>query len=457
MKKSLILLVFALAAVLSVASAANLEVEKIDKGSVIIAELKNPAIFDFIVKNNVGKDNVEIYSLVGVSMSPKGTFELLPGENKFEVQMYPNADARKMRGIYTFEYQIKGDVIGIFKDSATIKIVELKDALSIEPQNLEYMSDKFNIVVNNLENTNLNNLKLRFKSLFFDTIKEVSLKPYDKTTVEVGITNPKMNEISAGKYVMTTEIELESAKTKIDGVINYLEKSGTSITTETSGFLIRTTEVKKKNEGNTQITDRIELKKNILTRLFTTFSATPLSTERSGVFVDYIWEKDLRPAESWTVSYTTNYTFPFLFVLFIIFAAAMVYVYNRTTVVLQKRVTFVRTKGGEFALKIRLHIKARKPVESVEISDRVPGATKLYNKGETMPHRIDAATRRVIWDIDRLNAGEERVFSYIIYSNIRIVGRFELPAAVVRFTKDGKMQHVYSNRTFFVSDIYPRG
>lgn len=457
MKKSLVFLAVLISFFLiSSVSAVDLTVKKTDKGSVVIAELKNPAIYDFEVDNNEGRDIVEIYSLIGISMTPKGMFELLPGINKFEVQMYPSADIRRMRGLYTFEYQIKGDAMGIFKDSATIEIVELKDAISIEPQNIEFLSDGATIMVNNLENTNLNNLKLRFKSIFFDSTKEISLKPYEKKTIGLEITNPKMAEVVAGKYVVTTEIELEGVQTKSDSVVSYLEKSGTSVSSETSGLLIRTTEITKKNEGNTKVTDRIEVKKNILTRLFTSFSATPLSTERNGLIVNYVWERDLKPAESWTVRYTTNYTFPVLFVLLIAFAAFMVYIYSRTTVVLQKRVTFVKTKGGEFAVKVKLHIKARKPVESIEISDRIPGATKLYEKDENKGYRIEQATRRIIWDIDRLNAGEERVFSYIIYSTISIVGKFELPSAVARFTKDGKTQHVYSNRTFFVSDIYPR-
>jgi hypothetical protein len=121
---------------------------------------------------------------------------------------------------------------------------------------------------------------------------------------------------------------------------------------------------------------------------------------------------------------------------------------------LSKRVYHVKTKGGEFALKVMLHIKARSSVDNIEIYDRIPGAMKLFEKAG-MPHKIDGMGR-LTWKIDRLNGGEDRIFSYIIYSPIRIVGRLELSPAVVHFAKGGKSKYISSNRTYFMSEIHPR-
>ena len=126
--------------------------------------------------------------------------------------------------------------------------------------------------------------------------------------------------------------------------------------------------------------------------------------------------------------------------------------YARTQVVAHKSVVYVRTKGGQFALKVRLRVKARSAVTGVQIIDRLPGMTKMYEKFGIQPTKIDAATRRIFWNIDKLAAGEERVFSYILYSNLNIVGRFELPAAIVIFEHKGKIEEVHSNRAFFVSE-----
>ena len=117
-----------------------------------------------------------------------------------------------------------------------------------------------------------------------------------------------------------------------------------------------------------------------------------------------------------------------------------------------KGVSFVRTKGGEFALKINLRVKARGSVRKIVISDRIPGHAKVFNKFGIPPHRIDEHSRKIEWEIAHLNAGEERVFSYIIYSKINIVGSFELPAAIVSFDYQGKREHVLSNKTHFAAE-----
>lgn len=459
MKKSvafLALILCFLAVVSAFASAANIEIKKTDKGSVILAGQDDPAVFDLEITNNGPKDTFEIYSFVGVSFTPKGLFELPTGTTKMTINAYPSAEVRKtVHGLFNFEYQMLGTTSGIFKDTMTIKIVSIKDAIKITPKPIRYGNTNANIEIENLENMNINNLKLVFDSIFFKEEKTISLAPNAKISVSLNIINAKMQEIPAGSYVVTVEASQGDESVIIDSTVNYLEKQSTSIKKETSGFLIRTTKLTKGNEGNTPISDKIEIKKNVLTRLFTTTSPEPLGVERNGLIVTYEWAKDLKPGEEWSVTYTTNYTYPFLIILIIAFIAVMVYIYGRTVVILQKRVSFVKTSTGDFALKVTLRLKARRAVENIEIVDKVPNAVKIYEKGG-MPHRMDAATRRIFWDIERLNAGEERILSYIIYSKINIVGKFELPAGYVKFTRDGKSETAYSNRTYFVSDIYPK-
>ena len=78
---------------------------------------------------------------------------------------------------------------------------------------------------------------------------------------------------------------------------------------------------------------------------------------------------------------------------------------------------------------------------------------KLYEQFGRKPDKIDEQTRRLIWDISHLNKGEERVYSYIFYSKVRTVGRFELPSAIVLFEQDGEKREVWSNKTYFVSEL----
>ena len=69
---------------------AELEVQEIDNGSVVISELNNPAVFDFVINNKGAEDNFEIYSLISVSFTPRGRFVLEPGRTTIEVKAYPS-------------------------------------------------------------------------------------------------------------------------------------------------------------------------------------------------------------------------------------------------------------------------------------------------------------------------------------------------------------------------------
>ncbi|MCU0642254.1 MAG: hypothetical protein MUF61_01580 [archaeon] len=437
--------------IMSSVSALDISVDKADKGSVLVSELKNPAVFDFTITNRGANESVEIYSLIGVSFSPRGNFVLSSGKSTVRVEAYPSASIRSRTGIFTFEYQIKGIGADLFKDQLTLTIVQLKDTLKITPQSVHYGDTSATITIENLQNTNLDKVKLVFSSALFNGEKEVSLQPYKKMDVSIPINTDKIKAMGAGSYVIKTDVDVEGADARFENVVSYLEMQGTSITREASGWIIRTTTTTKKNEGNTVVKDVIGVNKNVLTRLFTTFSQDPVKAERNALFVSYTWEKDLKPNDSWSISSTTNYTLPFILVLVVILAALAVFFYTRTSVILKKRVSYVRTSGGNFALKVKLHLKARKGVEHLHISDRIPHAMKLY-QGAGMPHKIDEQTRRIMWEIDHLNAGEERIFSYIIYTNIKIVGRYELPSASATFTKNGKHESLNSNRTFFISE-----
>jgi hypothetical protein len=440
---------------ISSVSALSLEVEKVEKAPVVISELKDPAIFDFIIDNNGGSDEIRIYSLVGATFEPDETFHLPSGKSTIEVKVYPAEDAREKEDNYAFEYQIKGSGSDIFKDTLTVKIVKLGNVLDIEPLGINYGDEKAIVRIRNVNNIELDDIKIKIKSVFYENEKTLSFKPFESINLSLSVNTENTKELAAGSYVVTSDLELDEATARVEETVNYKEKQVVAFKKEGEGWVIRTTKITKTNEGNLAVPDTISVSKNILTRLFTTFSAEPLTSERKALFVYYSWEKDLNPGESWDVEVTTNYTLPFILVILVIFSAGAVYLYSRTALVVSKRCSFVKTKGGEFALKVILHIKARKALDNIEIFDRIPMATKLYEKAG-MPHKFDEHLGRLSWKIDRLNAGEDRIFSYIIYSTIRIVGRLELSPATAHFVKDGKPQYVNSNRTFFMSEIHPR-
>lgn len=453
-KKGFVLSIATILLMLTFASALSIEVEKTEKESTIISELSNPAVFDFTITNKGASEDVRIYSFVGVSFEPS-TFTLPGGKSTVEIKAYPSSKIRADDGVYRFDYEIKGTGSDLFKDTLAIKIIKLEDILEVRPSSIKYGDEKATIELTNLQNIKVENMRIAFSSVFFDEEKTISFKPLEKKEVTLNVKTNEIKDLAAGSYVVNLEINLQNASATTESAVSYIEQENIAVSKKSEGTIIRSTTLTRTNEGNLEVPDRIEITKNVLTRLFTTFSAEPLSTERRGVLISYRWEKDLKPGESWTITSKTNYTLPFILIILVVLSAFFVYIYSRTAVVLKKRCHFVKTTGNGFALKVVLHLKARKAVDNAEVFDRIPGAMQLYDKGG-MPHKYDERLGRLSWKMDRLNAGEERIFSYIVYSKIKIVGRLELAPAIVHFVKNNKTQYVSSNRTFFASEIHPR-
>ncbi len=453
MKRNLISILFLVLLLPVVLAIPDLEIEKTEMGDVVIKELSNPAVFEFKVNNLGPPDNFQIYSLIGVSMSPRGLFYLPTGKTTIEVRAFPNEDVRKITGLFLFEYQLKGQDSGIFKDQLLINILPLEESVAVSADNILPNDKRVNVVFKNIKNSHLENLEVEFESTFFEDFTEkISLGPLEETSFKAVIDEKKIRKLSAGPFVITATIRAKNTKTRVEGIINYLEREGVAVNKTTSGFLIRKTTTIKTNVGNTPIIVDIESKRDIVTRLFTGYSINPETSDRGGFFVEYVWQKELQPGESYSIISTTNYTFPFILIILIVLIGIMAKAYAKTSLTLTKRVSYVRTKGGEFALKIRLHVKANKHLENVELSDQIPATTKLYEKFGKHPDKIDEHSRKIHWNLGSLNSGEEQVFSYIIYSKLKVIGRFELPLAHTSFEHNGNVEHVSSNRTYFVAD-----
>jgi hypothetical protein len=438
---------------LSIVSAANLEVHVLEKDDIIITELdKTNATFKMQITNHDATDSFQIYSLVSVGMYPQTKFKIESGETiTLDVTAAPYKEIlRDKRGIYAFEYQIKGDNTGFFKEALAIKLFDIKDVLDVKIDEIPLNASNVEMIVKNKENVNVEGLKLTAESDFFEFSDTFNLAKKEDKVFSIPIILE--DKLSAGDYEAKITYELNGVESSVVIPIKYLEASGISVHEHSSGFIIKKTNITKTNEGNVAALAVINVRKNILTRLFTVYSDRPTKSERNGIFMDYTWEKEIGVGEAYTVNITTNYTFPFIILLLIIVVGLLTKFVATKKVSVHKGVSLVRTKGGEFALKVNLRVKARANVVNVILSDRIPGHAKLFNKFGIPPHRIDEHQRKIEWEIPHLNAGEERMFSYIIYSKINIVGSFELGSATASFEHEGKRDHVLSNRTNFAAE-----
>ncbi|MFZ5955466.1 MAG: hypothetical protein ACOYT4_03495 [Nanoarchaeota archaeon] len=444
MKKVLIFLVMLF--LISSVYAFDVKEETIDR--VIIPEIDHPAKFAFTI-TNVVEGEYNFFTLADVRF-PVNNYYLNPLANRIELFVYP-MEGLNERGFYTFTYNLRGKSLE-HDGKLTVKIVNLEDILEVGSESNDHTTGKIKFYIRNKENTRLTNVNMRFSSIFFDINKQINLEPYEILEIETDI-NPQVKKILAGSYLIKTEIETNAGKKEIEGKIFIGEKKEIKTTEDASGILMRTDTITKINTGSVPETVTIKIKRDILTRLFSSFSPEPDLIERNGLFVYYTWAKKLEPTEILVVKSKTNYLYPFLIIIFIALAFLGFKRYTETKLEVKKSVSFIKAKGGEFALRVNLNVTAKKSVENVSLIDKIPKMVKVYDKFTGMrPTKADAINRRLQWEIGSMNSGEERSFSYVIYSKVGIVGKFALPEALAVFEKDGEIHEIESNRVFFLAE-----
>ncbi len=435
--------------------AINLEIEKQKINEVVISGINNPAKFLFTIENLGATDHFEIYTLVSIDMTPRGNFKIESGETRIiEVAAYiPENVKSKHPGFYTFNYKLRGQETGIREDILTVKITSLNTAFGIEAENIVPDSNKINIILTNKENFYFENLEIRLNSEFFEYSDTINLEPYEERLIEIPINKESLRGLEAGRYILNANLKLQNASANLESTIKFLERSETLTDEESQGLLITDKIIEKINEGNTNTITGIVVKKDVLSRLYTTFSLTPDRVERKGLFVYYTWQQELKPGESFRVRVRTNWIIPFAILLLIIVVVFALTLYTKKDIKVKKRVVYVKTKGGEFALKVIISLRAKKYVENIKVVDKLPPIVKVYERyGAVTPDKVDEKNRRLEWNIENLNKDEEVLLSYIVYSKIRVMGKFGLPPTAVIYEREGKVEEAESNKVYFITE-----
>lgn len=451
--KKVILLSLLAVFILPTIFALNLNVQTNTTSAVLITGVNEPAVFNLQITNLGPSDNFHIYNLLGYVMNPTTPVHLNNGETKtVQIMIYPRSDLT-YNGYYVFNYIIQNDAGDQLPESLSFKIMSLQSTLQVGASQINPQSNSVTIFIKNTVNFNFDNMTAQFTSPFFILNQQFSLAPYEQKQFDVSLNKDDFKSLLAGFYTLSALVNTGGGNTTVQGNIDFSKQNILNVSESKYGFLIYTDVIQKINEGNVIADSQTTVQKNIISRLFTTFNPTPDTVERQGLAIIYTWENQIQPGDTLTITTRTNWLLPLFIVLVIIGIVFLVTQYTRANLSLKKSVSFLRAKGGEFALKVTVVVTARKFVEKVTIVDRLPFVAKLYEKfGAERPTRIDEKSRRLEWHFDKLMPGETRVLSYIIYSKVGVLGRFALPTTRAVYQKDGRAHEAESNQAFLVTE-----
>lgn len=432
--------------------AINILVEKQSDNEIYIPGINQPAVFDLEITNNGESDSFEFYNLVGFKMSPTEEVKIDKGETKdVRLEISPIGEI-KQRGGYSFSYYIKGKDSSEIKQTLTFRIIDFEELFEIGSEEVDPKSSSVEIYVHNRESFNFKEVEAKFSSPFFKIEETFPLGPNQREDFSIELNKEDFKELMAGFYTFKAEISAEGKTANLEAVIKFAQQDLLVTTKKRYGFIINTEVIEKKNEGNTVVDSETIIKKNIISRIFTSFKPEPTMVERTGSAVYYVWENSVQPGETITIESKTNWLWPLLCILFIIVIVIFAKRYSDSDLVMTKRISFVKAKGGEFALKVSLVLRARRYVSKIAIVDRLPPLVKLYEQfGKELPSRVDEKNRRIEWNFDKLEDGEIRIINYIIYSKVGVVGKFALPQATAIYERDGNIKESVSNKAFYMS------
>jgi hypothetical protein len=451
--RKIIFTVITLLLTLQLVSAMNLNIQPQSEDTAYILGSGMPIIYDLKITNNGNGDNFAFYDFFGSDISPKGTVNIGGAETKdISVAITPRSDLRQ-EGRIKFDLFIKGTNNDQIAYPLMVNVVKLENAFEVGAEEFQPDSNKVSVYIKNTIDFNFNNIQATFKSPFFNFEKTFTIGPYQKESFEVTLNKEDFRDLMAGFYTLNVDVTAGSQKATTEGTMKFSEKDIVTSSQDEYGLIINTQKITKTNEGNVVSKTSNVIRKTLLSRLFTTFSPEPTSVDKKGLSVYYTWDAELKPGESLNIVVRTNWLLPLLAVLLVIAIVILTKQFSRTNLSLKKKVTFVNAKGGEFALKVSTIVTARKFVERVNVIDRLPMLVKLHEKfGGEMPAKVDEKARKIEWHFDKLQPGESRIISYIIYSKVGVLGKFALPTARAVYEKDGTVHESESNHAFFLAD-----
>ena len=447
-KYSLLLLLI----ILPLISAVDLDIEQQSSNEVFIKELNIPIEFDLKITNLKDSDTFKFYNLLGFTIDPE-TIYLKKGESKEIILKIAPIGKLDLRGFYIFKYSIRGKNESKMDKELLFKVIELKDVFEIGSEEFDSTSSSLKIYIKNKVNFNFENINSKFKSPFFEFEENFALKPHEKKSFEVQLNKEEFKKLMAGLYNLNAKVRTHNQETNVEGTLKFVEKNLITTKTKDYGLVIYTKIIEKINEGNVIEKSETVIKKNIISRLFTSLNPEPNRVDRQGLTIYYTWDKELNPGENLEINVKTNWLFPFLIIFFIVTVVVLTKQYVKTNLTMEKKVSFVKAKGGEFALKVSIILNAKKYIEKINVVDKLPPLVKLHEKfSNEVPVKINEKNKRIEWSFQKLEAGETRIISYIIYSKIGVLGKFSLPATTAFYEREGILHETESNRAFFVAE-----
>ncbi|PIY60607.1 hypothetical protein COY95_00910 [Candidatus Woesearchaeota archaeon CG_4_10_14_0_8_um_filter_47_5] len=374
--------------------------------------------------------------------------DLPPGTYRINVQVTSEQLGTTREGFLVVTYQPEPEGP---KNYVPNVVAEVLVPPAIDPREIV-------LVQLNLKNKNLHNfseIRISLTSKYLNKQVTTTLEPLETKTLTLPFTvdsflEPQKDVVRVRVYDKNQTFDEVYVPYEIVTYAQLVEKSHTS----TGEFLKSTITYVYANDANTPENYLIKEDTSFLRKFFTKTEPQGEVVRNSDGTHYYAWQVRLKPQESITVTISENYRFLF-FVVVLTLIIIVLYILLQSPVGIVKSATVPQsTEGGISSIRVNLHLtnKSALPLHHVVVLDRVPQIAHIIRKdevGSLAPTRIIEHKKKgslIKWEVEKLEAHEERIMSYTIKSKLSVLGELGLPSSIVKFTLEGKEEKVFSNR-----------
>ncbi len=438
-------------------AASSIDFDKESVSPVVIKELDRPAIFNFTIRNNLAiKDYYTIDSQLDFNIIPEGLSSTFPIDAKSSKEVTAKiyfSDNMKSQysGTRAYEYYIRSASLGTRDDSFEIKVASFKDVLSIElPESISMQDTELDVIIKSGDPVYLDG-SVSIDSSLFKKIDSFSITPFDEKIIKIDLKKEDLWR-DVGKYPVIITFLIDGKTIIVEKSVELKEHREISTEEKKINLIAyKSRSITKTNVGNVPESMKITTEMSSFARYFTSFSVQPTSVSNVDGKIVAVWEKELQPKEVFNLKIITNYSLPLGILAAIIIIVGVIAYLSQSRLIIKKRAIKVVTKTGEFATKIILIVKNNgKEATDIVLTDYLPIVAKVHERfGGDAPSKIEK--NKIVWNAGNLGNNDSKVYSYIIYSEIKFIGALTIPKAEAYYCVDGKKKSSVSNRVHIIA------
>ena len=365
---------------------------------------------------------------------------LVPGEYKLVIGI------ESRDGSFKEELLLEIEVIPFGEDNVRTELI-VDD--KIDPR----IESTVRVELENLFNYNIDDVNIQLESDLFEFENNIELKANEKRVEKFELNFPadvKLGEYEFSVVVKTGKDVLGAANKKVL-LAPYSEVTEKIFR---SNKFNKNIVITKENTGTEKSSEEVNLELTWIEKILARYNIPPDSVNKADGKYIVRWFFSIEPGERVDIIVNLPYgTYLSILLITLLLVYLIFYITRRKVVLVKKIIDVTKDSEGIKGVKIILHLTNRgnKAIEKIRIIDYLPKMVAASGKdfGTMKPTRVQKSTDgrlRLVWDLDGLDRGEERIISYIARSSLSIIGKLLLPEAVVEYQTGRSHVHVRSNK-----------